>query len=307
MITRDPTYIMLSVSVNPVQWCDLNGFKISMNKTVAVLFTRRRDRIDNILKINGESVKVENKAKFLGIIFDSKLSWNDHVNYIVDKCKKRLNLLRAISGNKWGANKKTLLMIYRSLIRSILDYGAVALDSMSESNKKKLDVIQMQALRIASGAICGTANSAIQVDMGEPLLQLRRLQQQLQYAAKVKSTHDHPTRKVFEGHWTIRWGKYNENTAPIYSKVHDFFVLINDITWEAPRYPPEPPWRRKELCVDISVSKEGNKKQNRIIAAVANEKIDRNRSNLDLHIYTEASKTPDGRISGICCLLHPRI
>jgi len=33
-------------SVNKVvQWCDLNGFKVSMNKTVAVLFTRRRDRI----------------------------------------------------------------------------------------------------------------------------------------------------------------------------------------------------------------------------------------------------------------------
>jgi len=105
-----------------------------------VLFTRRRDRIDSILKINGESVKVENKAKFLGIIFDSQLNLNSHVSYIVDKCQKRLNLLRAISGNKWGANKKTLLMIYRSLIRSILDYGAVALDSMSESNKNKLDV-----------------------------------------------------------------------------------------------------------------------------------------------------------------------
>ena len=52
-----------------------------------------------------------------------------------------------------GSQQKTLLMIYRSLIRSILDYGAVALDSMSESNKKKLDVIQMKALRIASGAI----------------------------------------------------------------------------------------------------------------------------------------------------------
>jgi len=87
-----------------VQWCNLNGYKISMNKRVAVLFTRRRNRIDNILKINGDSIKMENKAKFLGMIFDSKLSWNDHVNYIVDKCKKRLNLLRAISGNKWGAN-----------------------------------------------------------------------------------------------------------------------------------------------------------------------------------------------------------
>jgi len=80
----------------------------------------------------------------------------------------------------------------------------------------------MQALRIASGAICGTANLAKQVDMSEPPLQLRRLQQQLQYAAKVKATHDHPTRKVFEGHCTNRWGKYNDTTAPVYFNVHDF-------------------------------------------------------------------------------------
>jgi len=91
-----------------VQWCNLNGFKISMNKTVAVLFTRCRDRIDNILKINGDSIIIENKAKFLGIIFDSKLSWNDHAKYIVAKCKKRLNLLRAISGNKWEPTKNTV-------------------------------------------------------------------------------------------------------------------------------------------------------------------------------------------------------
>jgi len=81
----------------------------------------------------------------------------------------------------------------------------------------------MKALRLACEAICSTANSEIQVDMGEPPLQLRRLQQQLQYAAKVKATRDHPTRKVFEEHWTNSWGQYNDNTAPIYCKVRDFF------------------------------------------------------------------------------------
>ena len=88
------------------QWCDINGFKISLEKTVAVLFTHRRDDINSRLKIGEEYVTVENKAKFLGLIFDSKLTWNHHVSYIVIKCKKRLNLLRAISGNKWGASKK---------------------------------------------------------------------------------------------------------------------------------------------------------------------------------------------------------
>ena len=80
-------------------------------------------------------------------------------------------------------------------------------------------------------------------------------------------------------------------------------MLKNNITSEARRYPSEQPWRRKELRVDISVSKEGNKKQNpEFIAAVAKEKIDRSRNNLDLHIYTDASKTPDGRTSAAFCI-----
>jgi len=37
----------------------------------------------------------------------------------------------------------------------VLDYGAIALDSMSKQNKQKFDSIQAQALRIASGAVRG--------------------------------------------------------------------------------------------------------------------------------------------------------
>jgi len=88
--------------------------------------------------------------------------------------------------------------------RSILDYGAIALDSMSETNKKKFETIQAQALHICSGALRGTANAALLVDMGEPPLQLRRLQQQLKYAAKSTTTENHPAAKVFEPHWTMR-------------------------------------------------------------------------------------------------------
>ena len=112
LVLNFDTYILLKYSYEP-------------NRVRIVLVTSR-DHIDGILRINGNPVKVDRKAKFLGIIFDSRLTWNDHVNYVVQKCKKRLNLLRAISGNSWGANKKTLLMIYRSLIRSVLDYGAIA-------------------------------------------------------------------------------------------------------------------------------------------------------------------------------------
>jgi len=37
----------------------------------------------------------------------------------------------------------------------VLDYGAIALDSMSKQNKQKFYSIQAQALRIDSGAVRG--------------------------------------------------------------------------------------------------------------------------------------------------------
>ena len=91
-----------------VEWCEENSFKISMEKTVAVLFTHRKENIHSTLKVKDTFVKVEHKARFLGLIFDSKLTWNDHVDYIIDKCKKRLNVMRAVAGNKWGASKKSI-------------------------------------------------------------------------------------------------------------------------------------------------------------------------------------------------------
>ena len=56
--------------------------------------------------------------------------------------------MRAVAGNSWGASKKALLTIYRSLIRSVIDYGAVAYNSASKSIKHWLDVIQNKALRM---------------------------------------------------------------------------------------------------------------------------------------------------------------
>ena len=147
-------------------WCDKWGFRISLDKTVAVVFTHHKiTRID--LSINNHSVKIDNKAKFLGLIFDSKLNWYDHISYVEQKCKKRLNLMRAVAGNSWGASKKALLTIYRSLIRSIIDYGSIAYNSASDNIKGRLDIIQHKALSIACGDFCSTAVSAMQVETGE--------------------------------------------------------------------------------------------------------------------------------------------
>ncbi len=53
-----------------------------------------------------------------------------------------------------------------ALIRSVLDYGCVVFGSAAQSQLKKLDVVQAQALRLCCGAFKTTPVSALQVEMG---------------------------------------------------------------------------------------------------------------------------------------------
>ena len=254
-------------------WCDLWGFKISLDKTVAVIFSHRKFHNIN-LSLNNQPIKVDNKAKFLGLIFDSRLSWKDHITYLEEKCKKRLQLMRAVAGNSWGANKKVLLTIYRSLIRSVIDYGAIAYNSASDNLKHRLDVIQHKALRIACGAFCSTAASALQVETGELPLSLRRSQQELKYVVKVKATKGHPAKSVTEFHWTTLSKKFRSNNVPIYSKTVEYFSDASVELVNPPALPDEPPWHQKACSVDTSLTNYGRKQDNpELLKTLALEKI----------------------------------
>ena len=106
-----------------------------------------------MLKINDVTNKIEKTVKFIGVIFDQGLTWAAHIDYIIDRCKVRLNLMRAISGSTWGASRSILLIVYKALIRSVIDYGSMAYDSVAAKTKEKLDRLQGQALRICCGSL----------------------------------------------------------------------------------------------------------------------------------------------------------
>ena len=201
------------------KWCDKWGFRISTDKTVAVPFTFTYSTETVKLTVNGQEIKTVKSAKFLGMIFDRKLSWHYHIDYVVKKCKQRLNLMRAVSSKHWGASQSTQLTIYKALIRSVIDYGAIAYDSASASQLAKLDSIQCQALMICTGAMKGTPLAVLQTHCDEMPLQIRRLKFQIRYAIQVKNTLGHVSDKVFEDHWTQHYGRYNDRNQTILAKV----------------------------------------------------------------------------------------
>ena len=89
---------------------------MSIDKTWVMVFSRRIVKGKVKLKFDGKVLKTEKKVKFLGMIFDSRLSWKDHIDYVIDKCNKRINVLKVLAGSRWGADKEMMLMVYRGLI-----------------------------------------------------------------------------------------------------------------------------------------------------------------------------------------------
>ena len=186
---------ILQLCLNKLEnWADENGFKFSRSKTVCVHFCQQRKfHPDPTLKLYGVDIPVLKEIKFLGVIFDSKLSFIPHINYMKAKCNKSLNLLKVVSRFDWGADRTTLLRLYRAVIRSQLDYGSIVWGSARKSYIKILDPIHHQGLRIATGAFRTSPVESLYVESNEESLYRRRERLSLQYALQLGSSPANPT------------------------------------------------------------------------------------------------------------------
>lgn len=184
----------LQMALNTLQiWADQNGFRFSSTKTVCVHFCNKRAlHPDPCLTLNGHTIPVVEKTKFLGLFFDRKLSFKPHIDYLRVKCDKALNLLKVVSKLNWGADRKVLLRLFRSLVRSRLDYGAAVYGSARPSYLKKLEPVQNQGLRLCLGAFRTSPVSSLHVEANEMPMRIRREFLSLQFALKVCADPEHP-------------------------------------------------------------------------------------------------------------------
>src|SRR6267154_2384957 len=168
------------------RWVKKWGLSINIDKSTAIVFTKSKINIKNLtLKIDQIPIVFTKTCKLLGVTFDSRLTWEPHIETLIQKTTKGLNIMRCISGTNWGSNKDTLTIIYKSLILSQLDYCSFVYDGSAISNLKRLDTIQYKALLIATGGIRGTSLNALLGECSEIPLKLRRQSVTLKYLLKL--------------------------------------------------------------------------------------------------------------------------
>ena len=85
--------------------------------------------------------------KVLGLIIQSNLKWNNHINSVVSKASKRLYILRVL--RRSGIPAEDLVTLYYALVRSLLEYCCVVWHhALPTYLADELERVQKRALRI---------------------------------------------------------------------------------------------------------------------------------------------------------------
>ena len=121
--------------------------------------------------------------RILVVYLDPSLSFNRHSQYVAERVSGRNNILKALTGTLWGQQKETLLMTYKAVGRSIINYAApVWSPNLHDTNYIKIQYTHNEALRIATG--CHKMSSIDYLHTEAEMLKVKEQLLSAQYLAR---------------------------------------------------------------------------------------------------------------------------
>ena len=101
-----------------------------------------------MIKLNGIVIKNVSVYKFLGLIIDKNLNWDEHVKSISKKISISIGIMHRL---KHTLPNNILKLLYCSLIQSHINYG-ILVWGLNPINIKKIENLQKKAIRIIDRA-----------------------------------------------------------------------------------------------------------------------------------------------------------
>lgn len=131
-------------------------WKISVNnsKTQAIFFSKRRTKqLPQRPFIAGtENIAWNSPVKYLGLLLDSRLTFQQHIIYVSEKTFKAIKILYSLLNRKSKLNLNNKLLLHKVCLRPVMTYAAPIIKSVAKSHIQKLQVAQNKILRIIMNA-----------------------------------------------------------------------------------------------------------------------------------------------------------
>ena len=144
MLTEQATHVS--------HWAEERGLSLSATKSSVTPDKWHQSHLHPSVTLGNHPL--QRNPKILDVTFIPHLYFHKHAEDLHSRSAPRLNLIRALAGTTWGQQVETMVITYKSFIRSLCSYAApVWFPNITTASLNKLQVVQNNALRIATGCV----------------------------------------------------------------------------------------------------------------------------------------------------------
>lgn len=131
-------------------WYEENGLNLNLKKCSFIIFGSRKKvkelRERNLtVELAGINFKMEETVKYLGLILDNFLSWEDHIDYILRKVAYWIPLYYRI---RWEMREESLIFLLKTIVIPQMFYGLKIFGGANKTKVKSLQTFMNKLIRI---------------------------------------------------------------------------------------------------------------------------------------------------------------
>ena len=173
-----------------------NAIQFDLTKTEMMHFSgSKQTKKHNLILPGGEIVQPKKLVRWLGVWFDPKLSFKEHVSIRVSLANQAFNRLSRLANTERGLSPASIRQIYLACVISVSDYGSVLWWQGQKSFAENFQKLQNKALRKTLGAFRTSPIRPMEIEAALAPPESRLDGQISQYALRItKLPASHPIR-----------------------------------------------------------------------------------------------------------------
>lgn len=275
-----------------------NHIEFDLVKTELIHFTKSKDAQKTPITLpNGNIVKPKQLVRWLGIWFDSWLTFNQHIAIRIAQAKNAFFRMARLTSIGSGLSPHSVRQIYLACVNTVSDYGSPVWWKNQPSFTIQLQKLQNLAMRKILGVFKTAPVKVLEIEAGllPPDIRLNELTRR--YAFRINHLpRDHPiwihiNQKYPEDCYIHNPTQLERAQASIQNIWPDNHEIIKHLKTK--------PWRIKPMY-EVHIGK--NNKEDE--AKIHETEIDRKRGTKTIYAYTDASSRHDGNGIGIGLVIY---
>lgn len=139
--------LILQNDINALlHWCNVNKIKLNADKCSVLTMTHKPVKLVHDYMIADTELKRVASKKDLGVIFDEKLSFHEHIDVVTRRAYQMLGFI--FRSCKRFRNPDSIITLYKAYVRSHVEYCSVVWSPIYQNSIDKIERVQRKFTRM---------------------------------------------------------------------------------------------------------------------------------------------------------------